>query len=206
MKLLVATRSEHKLREIRGILAGVPDLDVVGLEEAGVAYDPREEDLEPFETFEENALSKARYFHDRTGMVTVADDSGLCVDALEGRPGVHSKRFAPGDATGLARDLANNAHLLASLTDVPRDERGARYVCVVALVDEGPEPRFVRGEVEGVIASGPRGEGGFGYDPLFLIPEWGRTFGESTPEEKHAVSHRGRAFRALAGMLEARRG
>ena len=206
MKLLVATRSEHKLREIRAILHGVADLDVLGLDQAGVAYDPREEELEPFETFEENALSKARYFHEQTGLVTVADDSGLCVDALGGGPGVHSKRFAPGTATGAARDEANNEHLLTLLADVPADGRGARYVCVVALVDGAGEPRFLRGEVEGTIAEQPSGEGGFGYDPLFFVPEFGRTFGEVSAGEKHAVSHRGRAFRALAGHLEGERG
>jgi XTP/dITP diphosphohydrolase len=202
-ELLLATRSRHKLDEIREILAPVPGLRVVDLTEAGVPESPDEEGLEPFDTFEENAESKARYFHARTGLVTVADDSGLVVDALGGRPGVRSKRFAPGDAAGLERDRANNRHLVELLQDVPADERTARYVCAVALVD-GPGPaRHVRGETEGRIIGTERGEGGFGYDPLFFVPELGRTFAEVAPAEKHARSHRGRAFRALAELLVA---
>ncbi len=201
MKLLVATRSTHKLDEVRSILLGAQGIDVLGPEDAGVSYRPEEEGLEPYQTFEENALSKARYFQRLTGLVTVADDSGLCVDALDGQPGVHSKRFAPGSSSGLARDLANNVHLLERMADVPEDRRSARYVCVVALVEGDEEPRFSRGETEGLIAREPRGDGGFGYDPLFYVPALGRTFGEATPEQKHAISHRGRAFRALTEIL-----
>lgn len=206
MKLLVATRSGHKLDEIRTILAGRGGVEVLSLGEAGVPYTPEEEGLEPYETFEENALSKARYFHRKTGLATVSDDSGLCVDALGGRPGVHSKRFAPGSAVGVERDRANNEHLLNLLSGVPEARRGARYVCVVALVQDDREDRLFRGEVEGVIGARPRGEGGFGYDPLFRVPELDRTFGEAGPEAKHALSHRGRAFRSLAEALEDDRG
>lgn len=201
MKLLVATRSAHKLAEVRSILRDTQGIQVVGPDDVGIPYGPEEEDLEPHQTFEENALSKARYFQERTGLVTVADDSGLCVDALDGRPGVHSKRFAPGSSSGLKRDLANNDHLLDLMVDVPDDQRGARYVCVVALVEDDADPRYARGEVHGLIARHPRGDGGFGYDPLFFIRELGRTFGEATPQEKHAISHRGRAFRALTEIL-----
>ena len=201
MKLLVATRSIHKLEEIRSILARRAGLALLGLEDGGIPPAPEEEDLEPFETFEENALSKARYFHDHSGLPTVSDDSGLVVDALGGAPGVRSKRFAPGDASGPARDRANNTHLLHRLTGVPRSERSARYVCVVALVGTGEGDRLFRGEVEGRIAESASGDGGFGYDPLFFVPELGRTFGDATPAEKHALSHRGRAFRALADAL-----
>ncbi|MEJ2540319.1 MAG: non-canonical purine NTP pyrophosphatase [Gemmatimonadota bacterium] len=201
MRLLVATRSAHKLAEIREILSAVPGLELVGLDEAGIAPTPEEEGLEPYETFEENALSKARYFHGRTGLPTVSDDSGLSVDALAGAPGVRSKRFAPGEAEGLERDLANNAHLLDRLADVPAEERTARYVCVVALVRSQVSPSLFRGEVEGIITREPAGQGGFGYDPLFHVPELGRTFGQATAGEKHALSHRGRAFRALAAGL-----
>lgn len=206
MRLLVATRSAHKLEEIREILHPGVGVDVLSLDEAGVPYTAEEDELEPYETFEENALSKARYFQRKTGLTTASDDSGLCVDALGGRPGVYSKRFAPGGAAGDARDRANNEHLLRLLDDTPEDRRTARYVCVVALVDGGGEPRFFRGEVEGRIGSTPRGEGGFGYDPLFEVPELGRTFAEVPAEEKHALSHRGRAFRALAESLEETRG
>lgn len=205
MKLLIATRSAHKLGEIRTILAGVAGLEVIGLDDAGVAYDPAEEGLEPYDTFEANALSKARYFHERAdGLATVADDSGLEVDALGGAPGVRSKRFAPTDAEGEARDRANNAFLLEKLAGRPDHERGARYVCVVALIERGRAPVMLRGEAPGRMLDAPRGQGGFGYDPLFFDPALGRTFAEVTAAEKHARSHRGRAFRALARTLTAR--
>jgi len=203
VRLLVATRSTHKLEEIRSILAHLADVELLGLDEAGIPFAEEEAGLEPYDTFEENALSKAHYFHRRSGLPTVSDDSGLAVDALGGAPGVRSKRFAPGDATGLIRDRANNDHLLDRLRGIPESERTARYVCVVALVEEGSSPRTFRGEVEGRIAEAPSGEGGFGYDPLFHVPELGRTFGDATAEEKHARSHRGRAFRALADALGA---
>lgn len=210
MRLLVATRSAHKIAEIRRILGSASALHLIDLDEAGVPYDPREEELEPYETFEENAASKAEYFHRLTGLPTVADDSGLAVDALGGAPGVRSKRFAPNPAglVGAARDRANNAHLLGLLAGRPASERTARYVCVAALVGrEGGQPvAMLRGEARGVIVPAPRGKGGFGYDPLFLDPGLGRTFGEIPAEQKHARSHRGRAFRALASFLESERG
>lgn len=205
MKLVVATRSAHKMEEIRRILADVPDLELLDLSEAGVAYEPAEEELEPFETFEENAASKARWFHARTGLPTVADDSGLQVDALHGGPGVHTKRFAPGAGLeGRERDAANNHHLVSLLEGVPPAGRGAAYVCVAVLVDGTSPEVTVRGEARGVIVAEPRGDGGFGYDPHFLDPELGRTFAEIGPDEKNARSHRGRAFRALAAALRAR--
>jgi XTP/dITP diphosphohydrolase len=201
VKLLVATRSAHKLEEIHEILAEVEGLELVGLVEAGVEPDPAEDDLEPYETFEENAESKARYFFERTGLPTVADDSGLEVDALDGRPGVRSKRFAPGPFEGLQRDRANNRHLLTLLDGVELEARSGRYVCALALVD-GPAPaRLTRGESPGRILDHEMGEGGFGYDPLFFVPELGQTFAEVPAEQKHALSHRGRAFRQLAQWL-----
>lgn len=203
MKLLVATRSAHKLDEIREILSEIEGLELLGLVEAGVAPDPAEDALEPYDTFEENARSKARYFFDKTGLPTVADDSGLEVDALDGRPGVRSKRFAPGPFEGLERDRANNRHLVALLADTPPERRTGRYVCALAFVD-GPAPaRLTRGESPGRILDAERGEGGFGYDPLFFVPELGRTFAEVSAEAKHALSHRGRAFRTLADWLRA---
>lgn len=201
MRLLVATRSVHKLGEIRAILADVPGVELVGLDDVGVEPSPAEDGLEPHDTFEANAESKARYFHALTGLPTVADDSGLAVDALGGRPGVRSKRFAPGGLDGLARDRANNRHLVELLTEVAPEERTARYVCAVALVEGAGPVRTVRGECEGRILAEERGEGGFGYDPLFLVPDLERTFAEVSAAEKHARSHRGRAFRALAELL-----
>ena len=208
MKLLVATRSAHKLREIRAILASVPGLEVVGPEQAGLSPRPEEDLLEPYETFEENARAKARYFYARSGLLTVADDSGLEVEALGGAPGVRSKRFAPvpEEILGDARDRANNRHLLALMAQVPREERLARYVCALVLDEGSEDPLTLRGEASGIILTDPRGEGGFGYDPLFLDPELGRTFAELAPEEKNARSHRGRAFRALAEPLLVRVG
>lgn len=206
MELLVATRSADKMAEIRKILEVVPRLRVMDLDEAGVVHEAAEEDLEPYETFEENAASKAKYFREISGMPTVADDSGIEVDALDGAPGVRSKRFAPERGLeGKERDRCNNAYLLELLRDRPLEERTARYVCVAALDFGGGEVTTLRGEAPGLIAMSPRGQGGFGYDPLFLDPELDRTFGEISPEEKHARSHRGRAFRALAELLTLRK-
>ena len=200
MRLLVATRSGHKLREIRTILGEVPGVELLDLNDVGVGYAADEEEIEVFETFEENAAAKARYFRDRTGMPTVADDSGLVVDALDGAPGVHSKRFAPPsrDLSPEDRDRANNEHLLELLGDLELPQRTARYVCVAVLEPGGTA---LRGEVEGLILDEPRGEGGFGYDPLFFHPPAGRTFGELSAREKDQRSHRGAAFRALASHL-----
>ena len=203
MKLLLATRSAHKAAEIRRILAEVPGLELVDLGEAGVPETPEEELLEPHDTFEANARSKAAWFRERTGLPTLADDSGLEVDALGGAPGVRSKRFAPvpEGVEGQARDDANNTHLLERLEGVPAESRTARYVCVAVLDDGRGDPRAFRGEAPGVILEAGRGEGGFGYDPLFLDLQLGRTFAQVSPEEKNARSHRGRAFRALAAHL-----
>jgi len=191
------------MAEIRRIMAGVPDLRILDLNEAGVPYDPVEEELEPYDSFEENARSKADHFHRKTGLPTVADDSGLEVDALDGRPGVRSKRFAPvAGLSGLDMDLANNRHLLDEMRGVPDERRTARYVCVAVAV--GASTRgvvTVRGEAPGRILDAPRGDAGFGYDPLFFDPELGRTFAEITQERKNARSHRGKAFRALAEHL-----
>jgi XTP/dITP diphosphohydrolase len=168
-----------------------------------VSYDAAEEDLEPYETFEENAGSKASYFQKLTGLPTVADDSGIEIDQLDGAPGVRSKRFAPDQTlSGLALDQANNEHLLALLGETPPAERTGRYVCVAVLDTGDPEDVTVlRGEAPGLILDAPRGSGGFGYDPLFFDEELGKTFAEVAPEEKHARSHRGKAFRALAERL-----
>lgn len=202
-RVLVATRSPHKLAEIRELLGDLP-VDFVSLEELGVEEIPAEADdrLEVHETFADNAMAKARHFHRRAGLPTVADDSGLCVDALDGGPGVRTKRFAPEeDARRLGRDEANNRHLLAVMEEMPEGERGAHYHCSAAVVtDEGSFT--VAGKVHGRIAREPRGEGGFGYDPLFVPEGRERTFGELDPSVKQAISHRSEAFRALRPWLE----
>lgn len=201
MRLLIATRSAHKLDEIRSILGADGPFKVISLDDVDLPPDPPDDELEPFDTFEANALSKARWYGRHSGLITVADDSGLEVDALDGAPGVRSKRFAPGDAVGAERDAANNRHLLERLSGIPEAERAARYVCAVALVDPAGREEVLRGTVEGRILEAPAGQGGFGYDPLFYVPDLDRTFAQASPAEKHARSHRGRAFRALADRL-----
>ena len=200
--LLIATRSAGKLRELRELFARA-SLFVTDLDEAGVAESPAEDNLEAAETFEENALAKARYFARLTGRPVVADDSGLEVSALGGRPGVRSKRWSGRtDLAGLSLDAANNARLLDELRGLT--SRAARYVCVAAFVD-GEDAFTSRGTTSGMILEAPRGSGGFGYDPYFLSDELGKTFGEATVEEKEQVSHRGRAFRGILAALQQRR-
>jgi XTP/dITP diphosphohydrolase len=174
---------------------GAAGLTVVDLAELGIAESPAEEEVESYETFEENALAKARYFRERTGMAVVADDSGLEVEALGKRPGVRSKRWSGRtDLRGQALDDANNALLLQSLRGVA--DRRARYVCV-AVYSDAEREIVRRGEAPGVIVDEPRGAGGFGYDPFFVAAGTGRTFGELSVTEKERLSHRGRAFSAL---------
>jgi XTP/dITP diphosphohydrolase len=201
--LLVATRSSGKLREIRPMFAAA-GLTLVSLEELELEESEEENDLEPHATFEENALSKARYFYEVSGGIpTVADDSGLEVDALQGKPGVLSKRWAGrADLRGAALDAANNDALIASLRDATM--MTARYVCVAAYVAVGLEIT-ARGETAGTIVRDARGSGGFGYDPYFLSSELGRTFGEASAQEKERVSHRGRAFRELLTRIKSGR-
>jgi XTP/dITP diphosphohydrolase len=200
--LLIATRSAGKLRELRELFARA-GLDVVDLNEAGVAPSAVEDDLEVADTFEDNALAKARYFAGLTRRAVIADDSGLEVAALGGRPGVRSKRWSGRtELAGLPLDAANNARLIDELRGLTN--RDARYVCVAALVDHGAERTF-RGTAEGVILEEPRGTEGFGYDPYFFSSELEKTFGEASLVEKEGVSHRGRAFRALIEALRERR-
>jgi XTP/dITP diphosphohydrolase len=195
--LLVATRSEHKLRELRELLS-LEHAELVSLDDLGVFDDP----IEDGQTFEANAAIKARAGLTATGLPTLADDSGIEVDALDGGPGVRTRRYAGEDAT----DAGNNAKLLAALDRLPPERRGARYVCVLALAVPGATLRFERGVCRGRIATEPRGTGGFGYDPIFEPeeePPRGRTFGQWAPEEKNRISHRARAARAMAPHLAA---
>lgn len=202
-RILVATRSPHKLEEIRDLLGDLP-VAFLSPEEAGLERRDEEEEIEVHDTFDENAAAKARYFHRRSGLPTVADDSGLCVDALDGGPGVHTKRFAPEEmAERYGRTEANNRHLLHRMEGIPPEERGAHYHCSVA-VETADESFVVQGKVHGRIARKPRGEGGFGYDPLFLLPDRGATFAELPAEVKQARSHRARAFGELRPWLETR--
>ncbi len=200
--LVLATRSGHKAREIGQILAPLR-IDVVTLADLGVAPVAEEDGIEAFDTFRANAVAKARYFAAKLQRVAIADDSGLRVDALDGEPGVHTKRFSGReDLEGEPLDRANNELLLEKLKGVPEAERGARYVCCAAVA--WPDGRAVTavGTVAGRIAEAPRGAGGFGYDPIFHVPELGARFAEVPPEVKNGMSHRARAFRALAALLE----
>jgi XTP/dITP diphosphohydrolase len=205
-RLLAATRNPGKVREIREILAA-EGWEVMGLGEAGIEESPEEEGVEAFDTFEENALAKARYFAARTGLPALADDSGLAVDALGGAPGVRSRRFAaPDEARGERQDEANNRRLLELLADTPDVARTARFVCAAAIAWPDGRSLVRTGVLEGTLARAARGSGGFGYDPLFLLPGEGRTVAELTPAEKNARSHRGRAVREVAAALELDRG
>ena len=196
---LLATRNRGKLRELRALFQDA-GLEVSDLDEAGVEERPEEEAIEVFETFEENALAKARYYASRApGRNVVADDSGLEVLALDGAPGVKSKRWSGRtDLTGAALDAANNALLLARLAD-EADWR-ARFVCAAAWC-RGDRSLVVRGEVPGTIVARAAGREGFGYDPHFHATELGRTLAEASVAEKQRVSHRGRAFAALLERL-----
>lgn len=197
-RVLLATRSAGKLRELRPLFAARA-IDVIDLSHAGVMETAEEDALEVFDTFEENALAKARFFNKKTGMPTVADDSGIGAVALGGRPGVHSKRWSGRtDLSGQALDDENNRLLQEALREAA--DRRAYYVCAAAYVD-GVRELVERGEVYGCIVAEARGSEGFGYDPYFFADELGRTFGEATREAKARVSHRARAFGALLDRL-----
>ena len=194
-EVVVATGNPHKLDEIRAILAGF-HLDLVSMREFGVP-----EPVEDGDTFEANALIKARACARATGLPAIADDSGLEVDALGGAPGVYSARYA-GEGAG---DAANNAKLVDALAGVPAEDRTARFVCAAAVVTPDGHEVVVRGTMEGHIVDRPRGDHGFGYDPHFVSDAAGdgRTNAQLAPPEKDAISHRGEAFRALRPHVEA---
>lgn len=181
--LLVGTGNQHKVEEYRALLAGLP-FEARSAAEAGIEVEVEETG----ETFEANARLKAERYRDLSGLPALADDSGLEVDALNGEPGVHSKRWA-----GPVSDSQRNAALLARLEGVPTEGRGARFRCAIALARPGHETVVVEGSLEGVIASEPRGQFGFGYDPVFFVPSLGRTLGEALPDVKNMLSHRARA-------------
>ena len=197
--LLVATRNAGKLRELQPMLRAA-GFAPVSLLEAGLPEDESEESIEVADTFAGNALAKARWFHQRSGLATVADDSGLVVRALSGAPGVRSRRFSGrADLAGRALDAANNAALLSALEGV--EDRTAAFVCAAAFVDASGE-LVAEGRVEGRIIETERsGEHGFGYDPHFLSDELGVTFAEAAPGLKERVSHRGRAVRRLLAQM-----
>ncbi len=191
-KILIATRNQGKIREIKDLVKDLP-IEFLSMTEFPDAADVEEDG----ETFEENALKKARTLALATGLVTLADDSGLCVDALNGRPGVLSARYG-GEA---ASDEEKCIRILEEMREVPDSERTARFVCVLALVDPSGEERVFAGACEGRIIRELKGSKGFGYDPIFLYEEQGLTFAEMDRQSKNMVSHRGLALRQFAEYL-----
>ena len=191
-KIIFATGNEDKLKEIRAIL-NKPDIEIISMREAGITDDIEENGS----TFSENSLIKARAVSERTGFPAMADDSGLEVDYLNGEPGIYSARY-------LGRDTGHdkkNAYILEKLSGVKDEERGARFVCAASLVlPDGRE--FVRmGVMEGRIAYEAKGSNGFGYDPIFFLPEYGKTSAELSPEEKNRISHRGKALMQIKELI-----
>ena len=191
--LYLATRNFGKVREIQALLAHLP-VDILSLKDLPQAP----EIVEDGETFAENARKKAEAVLAVTGGVVLADDSGLEVEALQGEPGVRSSRYA-GEG---AADAANNARLLEKLAGVPLHRRSARFCCAVAIAAPGQETVVAEGYCRGIIALKPRGDRGFGYDPLFLIPAYQKTFGELSPDVKNRISHRSRALTQALPALE----
>lgn len=190
-KIVAGTRNAGKVREIRQALAelpfevsGIPDEGLADVEETGV-------------TFSENAILKARYYAQHTGEYCLADDSGLEVDALDGAPGVYSARYSGEGAT----DAANNQKLLLAMQDVPVEKRTARFLSVLALAGPDGSLLLADGTCEGIILTEPKGDGGFGYDPLFWMPDRQKTLAEMTVQEKNAISHRGNALKVLKQKL-----
>jgi XTP/dITP diphosphohydrolase len=193
VRLVLASSNPGKLREIRALLAPL-SIQVVTQQELGI----RDAD-EPHDTFLENALAKARHASRASGLPALADDSGLCVEALGGEPGVHSAYYAGREGDRETRDARNNEKLLAQLGN----ERGAFYVCVMVLVRRAADPRplVAEGIWRGEIARAPRGANGFGYDPLFQLKDLKKTAAELDPEHKNRISHRGIALGKLIGLL-----
>lgn len=194
-KLIFATSNQGKMKEIREILKDL-DVEVLSLKEAGIEADI----VEDGKTFEENALIKARAIRDLTGCMVLADDSGLEVDALNKEPGIYSSRYMGEDTS---YDIKNN-HIIERLNGLVGDERSARFVCVIAAAFPDGTEETRRGTIEGQIGFEIAGENGFGYDPIFYVPEFGCTTAELSPEQKNEVSHRGKALSAMKDVIRQR--
>ena len=192
MKLIFATGNENKMREIREILAG-RGYEILSMKEAGIDIDVEENG----KTFSENALIKARAISKASGELVLADDSGLEIDALGGEPGIYSARYMGHETSYVEK----NNNLIQRLEGVPDEKRTARFVCAMAAVFPDGREKVVVGTMEGRIGYEIAGENGFGYDPIFYLPEYGKTSAEISPEEKNAISHRGKALRAIADLL-----
>ena len=199
MNILLATSNQHKLKEVQAIV-GSRGIEVVGLDTIEGSID---EPVEDADTFAGNARLKAIGYARATGRWCLADDSGLVVDALGGEPGVHSARFSGIGSTRAERDSANNALIVERLRDIPTKSRTARFICAMCFADpSGNVVAETQGTFEGEIIDTPRGANGFGYDPLFFLPEIGKTSAELTEEEKNALSHRGQAVRTMLTLIE----
>ncbi len=194
MKVILASQNKHKLAEIQAILAQY-DMELVLQSELGLQIDVDETG----ESFEENSELKARAVMEATGLPAIADDSGLCVDVLGGAPGIYSARYGAPDCV-TDRDRLN--HLLRNLRGIRAEERTARFVCVITLLYPDGRKLTARGSCEGLITFEPRGEDGFGYDPVFFVPSHGCTFAQMGAAEKNRISHRARALTRLEQMLE----
>ena len=192
MRLIIATGNEDKVREIDEILEGT-GFEAISMKQAGFNHDIVEDGT----TFEENALKKAMAVHELSGEYVMADDSGLCIDALDGAPGIYSARFCGEDSTYEEKFRK----IFEMLADVPEDKRTAQFVCAIAVVKPDGTSFTVRGECRGVLHEKPVGENGFGYDPIFYVPEFGMTTAQMDPEVKNSISHRGRALRAMVEKL-----
>lgn len=190
MKIIAATKNKNKLREFGEILKG---FEIISQEDAGLDIDVEETGS----SFEENSMLKARAIYEACKIPAIADDSGLVVDALGGEPGVYSARYG---GEGLD-DRGRVELLLKNMKDVPQKERTARFVCAITLVDDD-KVITARGECEGIIAYEPSGENGFGYDPVFFVEKYKKTLAEVTPEQKNAISHRGKALRAFEQKIQ----
>lgn len=194
-RLLIATNNAHKVKEFRRLLDGLP-IDLVTPHDIGLTLDVEETG----ETFEENARLKAHAFAEASGLPALADDSGIEVDALDGRPGVRSARYGGPSLD----DPGRTQLLLAEMRDVPEGKRTCRYRVVLVLADPDGGEQFAEGRCEGVVAYGTAGTNGFGYDPVFFVPAYGKTIAQLDPAEKDSISHRGKAARAMARILATR--
>lgn len=190
--LLLATTNTHKLQEYRAIFSGIP-FRLLSLSDVRLDMDVEETGT----TFAENAELKALAYARSSGLLSLADDSGLEIDAMGGSPGVYSARFLRADATYEERFRV----ILAQLRGMPPEQRTARFRCAITIAEPSGYYRTVEGTIEGVIADAPRGENGFGYDPIFLVPTLGKTTAELSSEQKHRISHRGQAARLAAALL-----
>ncbi len=199
--ILLATSNTHKLAEILAVIQD-PDLQITTLAQAGIDLP---EPVEDQPTFEGNAILKATYYAQASSLPCFADDSGLEVDALDGQPGVYSARYSGQTGSREVVDQANNQKLLQELGNRPPEQRTARFVCAMAFCQPDPtiKPIVVRGTIEGQILTAPRGQNGFGYDPLFFVPDLGKTTAELSPDHKNKISHRGQAARLIWKKMKA---